>query len=59
MMVNGTSHKTDIPGSRLYQTSTESVRVPTLPGVGTFFMRGAHFEIPKGWKMVWKTQTLN
>jgi hypothetical protein len=38
---------------------THLVRAPALPGVGTFFMRGAHFEIPKGWKMVWKTQALN
>jgi hypothetical protein len=36
----------------------ESIRPAALPGVGTFFMRGAHFEIPKGWKMVWKTQSL-
>jgi hypothetical protein len=40
-------------------TSSERVRASVLPGVGTFFMRGAHFEIPKGWKMVWKTQALN
>lgn len=36
-----------------------AVHAPTLPGVGTFFMRGSHFEIPKGWKMVWKTLALN
>jgi hypothetical protein len=41
------------------QSTTENVRPPALPGVGMFFMRGAHFEIPKGWKMVWKTQALN
>jgi hypothetical protein len=45
--------------SQVNQIETEYVRAPALPGVGTFFMRGAHFEIPKGWKMVWKTQSLN
>jgi hypothetical protein len=46
-------------GGLVTQFDRKVVSVPALPGVGTFFMRGAHFEIPKGWKMVWKTQALN
>ena len=58
-MSSGASHTLDIPGGQIRQIETERVRVPALPGVGTFFIRGTHFEIPTGWKMVWKTQTLN
>jgi hypothetical protein len=43
----------------LTQIATDRIGAPVLPGVGTFFMRGAHFQIPKGWKTVWKTQALN
>jgi len=45
-----------LPGSDWNLSSGN--RLPALPGVGTFFVRAAHFEIPKGWKMVWKTQAL-
>jgi hypothetical protein len=36
----------------------DHVRVWTqeVPGVGTFFVRGAHFSLPPGFKAVWKTQ---
>jgi hypothetical protein len=43
---------------RTNRVVSERIRASTLPGVGTFFMRGAHFEVPKGWKTVWKTQAL-
>jgi hypothetical protein len=55
---SGTSSTVDTRG-RITQIEHQIVTGPALPGVGTFFMRGAHFEIPKGWKMVWKTQALN
>ena len=44
---------TDIKWSK-----TDRVRVWTqeVPGVGTFFVRGAHFSLPPGFKTVWKTQ---
>jgi hypothetical protein len=58
-MSSGTSRTTPTLRGRVTQIETESVNVAALPGVGIFFMRGAHFEIPKGWKMVWKTQALN
>jgi hypothetical protein len=57
MMSTGTAQI--LHAGQVSQIATERVSVPALPGVGTFFMRGAHFEIPKGWKMVWKTQALN
>jgi hypothetical protein len=59
MMSKGTTQTLRTMWGPLYRSDTENVHVPALPGVGTFFMRGAHFEIPKGWKMVWKTQALN
>ena len=57
MMSNGTTQT--LHAGQAGRIETEIVRVPALPGVGTFFMRGAQFEIPKGWKTVWKTQALN
>jgi len=29
-----------------------------LPGVGSFFVRGSRVELPKGFRMVWKTRAL-
>jgi hypothetical protein len=34
----------------------EEVTTHEVPGVGTFFVRGAHFSLPTGFKTVWKTQ---
>jgi hypothetical protein len=53
IMSGGEAPTVDIRDARITQ-----IRPPALPGVGIFFMRGAHFEIPKGWKMIWKTQAL-
>jgi hypothetical protein len=38
-------------GRILTQTST-----PSLPGVGTFFVRGSRFQLPSGFRTVWRTQ---
>ena len=59
MMSSGTTQTLRTKVGEITRTETDSIRAPALPGVGTFFMRGAHFETPKGWKMVWKTQALN
>jgi hypothetical protein len=59
MLSNGTTQTLQTMRGQVSGSTTENVRPPVLPGVGTFFMRGAHFAIPKGWKMVWKTQALN
>jgi hypothetical protein len=39
-------------------SKTTLVRISTrdVPGVGTFFVRGSHFQLPAGFKTVWKTQ---
>jgi len=42
----------------LWMSETERVRISTheVPGVGTFFVRGAHLSLPSGFKTVWTTQ---
>lgn len=36
--------------------TTEQYRVADLPGVSVFMMMGTSFRLPKGLKMVWKTE---
>ena len=36
----------------------KSVHIQNAPGVGTFFLLGSTFRIPKGTVMVWDTQPL-
>lgn len=36
-------------------TRTGNRRMPDLPGVASFFVRGSHVTLPKGLRMVWKT----
>jgi hypothetical protein len=33
--------------------------IPDLPGVGTFFVDGSHFELATGFKMIWRIVALN
>jgi hypothetical protein len=35
-----------------------SLGISDLPGVGAFFMRGTHFELPEGFRMTWKTRAM-
>jgi hypothetical protein len=53
-----TSHELASPRAVSEETRTSRVRIvtPTIPGVGTFFIRGSHFTLPAGFKTVWKTQ---
>lgn len=58
--------RTQPPDLRIEQTDglrftreTESFTVPRLPGVGIFFMRGDHFQIPAGFQMRWRTFSLS
>jgi hypothetical protein len=44
-------------GGRLDRTVTETTSLSKLPGVGTFFVAGPAFHLPKGFKMVWKTSS--
>jgi hypothetical protein len=47
----------ELPGmGRLHIGATDQVRARSLPGVGNFLMRGAHFQLPSGLRMVWKTR---
>ncbi|MBZ5585339.1 MAG: hypothetical protein LAQ30_24685 [Acidobacteriia bacterium] len=43
------------PGVRIWSTNGSTVSLPDLPGVGSFFIRGDRFELPKGFKTVWRT----
>jgi hypothetical protein len=38
------------------KTSSQRIWTHEVPGVGTFFVRGASFSLPPGFKTVWKTQ---
>lgn len=39
----------------LTRTTTATVGVPEIPGVGTFFAEGRRARLPKGWHMTWQT----
>ncbi len=41
-----------------FQSTTETIRLPDLPGVGSFFIRAARFVLPAGFRMQWKTRTM-
>jgi hypothetical protein len=45
-------------GQQTKWSQTDRVHITTheVPGVGTFFVRGARFSLPPGFKTVWKTQ---
>jgi hypothetical protein len=38
------------------ETSEESITLQELPGVASFFVKGAHFTLPSGFRMVWRTR---
>lgn len=46
------------PGNRRQMTEITGQRlsIPDLPGVGSFFFRSNHLDLPKGFKMVWSTR---
>lgn len=58
MMASRTRTPSLFDGGTEIKTATESVRIPDLPGVGSFFVRGQHLDLPKGFRMVWKTRPL-
>ncbi len=41
------------------KVTNEQIRLLDLPGVGSFFVRGAQFSLPKGLVMTWKTRALS
>ena len=42
-------------GPRL-TTRTDTITLPELPGVASFFVRGATFTLPSGFRMIWRTR---
>lgn len=44
-------------GPNWSKTHIVRVRTTDVPGVGTFFVRGSHLQLPAGFKTIWKTQT--
>lgn len=52
-------HGRDLPlGGRSYAATIETLRIPDLPGVGCFFVRGARLNLPRGFKTTWRTRAL-
>jgi hypothetical protein len=46
------------PGYRRYTSATEQVRIVQIPGVSTVLIEGRTFRLPKGLRMVWRTERL-
>jgi hypothetical protein len=44
-------------GPNWSKTHIVRIRTTDVPGVGTFFVRGSHLQLPAGFKTFWKTQT--
>ncbi|MBI5084300.1 MAG: hypothetical protein HZB13_06855 [Acidobacteria bacterium] len=64
-MLSSSSQKADrlsggslMQGTTVNTTHTENRYVQDLPGVGTFFMTGTQFRLPRGLKMIWQTVEL-
>jgi hypothetical protein len=58
MTTSRTQTRNQFDGGKDIKTTTESVWITDLPGVGSFFVRGQHLDLPKGFRMVWKTRPL-
>jgi hypothetical protein len=57
LLVNTRSERgTLLPGLTLDNTYNQRIWTHEVAGVGTFFIRGASFSLPSGFKTVWKTQ---
>ncbi|MBI5281319.1 MAG: hypothetical protein HY858_06520 [Candidatus Solibacter usitatus] len=64
-MLSSSSHKAErlsggstMQGVTVNTSHTENIYVRDLPGVGTFFMTGTQFRLPRGLKMTWQTVEL-
>jgi hypothetical protein len=59
MMLTTTSvERGELNHTGMKWSKTDRVRIWTqeVPGVGTFFVRGAHFLLPAGFKTIWQTE---
>ena len=43
-------------GGPRHTTRTDTITLPELPGVASFFVRGATFTLQNGFRMVWRTR---
>ena len=41
-----------------YQTGSQTITLPELPGVASFFVHGSTFTVPSGFRTVWRTRGL-
>jgi hypothetical protein len=46
------------PGSRVMKESTNTLTLPQIEGVGSFFVRGQKLDLPVGFRMTWRTRAL-
>ena len=49
---------TDSTRNKQVSGTTEILSLPALPGTGLFFVRGRNLDLPKGFRMTWKTRPL-
>lgn len=53
-----TSHRWSFQSGRRRVVTTQGSFLPTVPGVGAFFLRGSRFTLPAGLDFFWKTRAL-
>jgi hypothetical protein len=51
-----TEHKQNWGANQAIQYSTETFYPVQIPGVANFTLEGSHVQVPKGFRMIWKTQ---
>jgi hypothetical protein len=52
------SRRIFVPGRSRVQANEETITLPELPGVASFFVKGADFTLPSGFRLVWRTRGL-
>jgi hypothetical protein len=52
------SRRVFVSGRSRVQVADETVTLPELPGVASFFIKGADFTLPRGFRLVWGTRGL-
>jgi len=57
-IVTSLFRKTFLRGAEFGQSATKMIPNPELPGVASFFVKGADFTLPAGFRTVWRTHAL-
>jgi hypothetical protein len=52
------SRRVLVPGRSGVRLAGETITLPELPGVASFFVKGADFTLPAGFRVVWRTRGL-